>query len=228
MTPQRAQELRVAIDRLPLGTRESMLEGIQTNPIIVAADGNLRGGVCPMFASSRRPASRRPGRRFARAWDRYARARLPRAATERELLTLRSMLETSIELETQPAVSLREAIVSHQASSARSQAAREASARAESASRPRPDAEERDRTRRDARERERDRTRADRPRRDTHERDRTRELAGRHGWAWLRPFRSYDAYELALSELEDAAQERRSAPEEQELVSGASGRRTGG
>ena len=226
MTPQRAQELRAAIDRLPLATRESMLEGIQTNPIIVAADGNLRGGVCPMFASSRRPASRRPGRRFARAWDRYARARLPRAATERELLTLRSMLETSIELENEPAVSLREAIVSHQASSARSQAAREASLRAESASRPRRDAEKHDRTRRDTRER--DRTRADRPRRDTRERDRTRELAGRHGWAWLRPFRSYDDYELALSELEDAAQERRSAPEEQELVSGASGRRTGG
>ncbi len=227
MTPQRAQELRAAIDRLPLGTRESMLEGIQQNPIIVAADGNVRGGVCPLFASSRRPSSRRVGRRFARAWDRYARARLPRAATERELLTLRSMLETSIQLETQPAVSLREAIVSHQASSARTQAARDAAPRrTESTSRPRRDTRERDLAHRDARKR--DRTRIGRPRRDTRERDRTRELAGRHGWAWLRPFRSYDDYELALLELEEAALERPSSSEERELVSSSSGRRSGG
>jgi hypothetical protein len=45
-----------------------------------------------------------------------------------------------------------------------------------------------------------------RKRRDTGERDRSGELAGRDGWAWLRPFRSYDEYEetllRALAELD--------------------------
>jgi hypothetical protein len=40
-------------------------------------------------------------------------------------------------------------------------------------------------------------------RRDTGERDRTSELRDRPGWAWLRPFRRYDAYELALQQLEE-------------------------
>ena len=49
------------------------------------------------------------------------------------------------------------------------------------------------------------------PRRDTGERDRTSELKGREGWAWLRPFRRYDAYELALRQVEEV--ERRSREE---------------
>jgi hypothetical protein len=48
----------------------------------------------------------------------------------------------------------------------------------------------------------RERTRRRRPR-DTGERDRTRELRTRHGWAWLRPFRRLDEYEVAMRELED-------------------------
>lgn len=44
-----------------------------------------------------------------------------------------------------------------------------------------------------------------RKRRDTGERDRSQELGEREGWAWLRPFRSYDEYEetllAALAEL---------------------------
>ena len=48
--------------------------------------------------------------------------------------------------------------------------------------------------------------------RDTGERDRSKELHERGGWAWLRPFRSYDEYEetllRALAEL-DAADPRR-------------------
>jgi len=39
---------------------------------------------------------------------------------------------------------------------------------------------------------------------DTGERDRTRELEGRHGWAWLRPFRRLDDFERAVHTLEEA------------------------
>jgi hypothetical protein len=45
-----------------------------------------------------------------------------------------------------------------------------------------------------------------RKRRETGERDRTSELRERGGWAWMRPFRSYDEYEetllRALAELD--------------------------
>lgn len=48
--------------------------------------------------------------------------------------------------------------------------------------------------------------RALRPRRETGERDRTDELRDRDGWAWMRPFRTYDEYEetllRALAEIE--------------------------
>ncbi len=174
----RAGELRAAIDRLPLATRQAMLEGIQTNQIIVGADGDPRGGVCPVYAVSS-PPSRRIGQPFARAWDRYGDARLPRRASERELLTLSSMLETSIELETEPAVALNAGIVAHKASQARSRAVSSA------ASETSPPA----------------------PGRDSGERDRTEELSRRHGWAWLRPFRNYDDYARALQALDAMAPE---------------------
>lgn len=207
MKRQRARDLRAAIDRLPLTTREDMLDGIEANPIIAGADGTIQGGVCPLFAASRQP-TRRQGRPFARAWDRYAGARLPRAATERELRTLRSMLAASIELEAEPDFSLAEAISEHKLSSARTSMDRELPAEATR----QPVGSRRDRG-------------------DGADRDRTRELAGREGWAWLRPFRRYDDYERALLELEDAALERRSAElehgagsEERELVASAPGR----
>src|SRR6185312_10907963 len=47
-----------------------------------------------------------------------------------------------------------------------------------------------------------------RPPRDTGDRDRTRELKTRHGWAWLRPFRRLDEYEVAVQELEELGHER--------------------
>ena len=56
--------------------------------------------------------------------------------------------------------------------------------------------------------------RPSKPPRDTGERDRTSELRHRHGWAWLRIFRRYDAYEAALRDLEDVERSQR----EQELV----------
>jgi len=197
---QSASELRAAIDRLSLATRQRMLDGIQKNSIIVGADGDPRGGVCPIYATSS-PPSKRVGRPFARAWDRYAGARLGRPASERELNTLRSMLETSIELErdTEPVVSLHAGIVAHKASEARTRAA-------SAARETRPSVGE---------------TSGPAPRRDSGERDRTRELSQREGWAWMRPFRRYDEYERALEALDDMA---RQAGVEAELVPSSSGR----
>jgi hypothetical protein len=91
-----AQELRQAIDCLPVRTREAMLEGIDANDIIVGAYTDRRGGICPMLAAHRH-GGRTSLASFAKAWDRYTGARSrPRPATERELRTLRAMLEASL------------------------------------------------------------------------------------------------------------------------------------
>jgi hypothetical protein len=98
MRPKRrvAQELRQAIDCLPERTRRAMLEGIDANDIIVGAYTDRRGGVCPMLAAHRH-GGRTSLASFAKAWDRYTGARKrPRRATERELGTLRAMLEASL------------------------------------------------------------------------------------------------------------------------------------
>src|SRR3954449_1258236 len=98
MRPTRklAQELRQAIDCLPERTREAMLEGIDANEIIVGAYTDRRGGVCPMLAAHRH-GGRTSLASFAKAWDHYTGARRrPRPATERELRTLRAMLEASL------------------------------------------------------------------------------------------------------------------------------------
>ena len=59
--------------------------------------------------------------------------------------------------------------------------------------------------------------RSEKPRlRDTGERDRTRELRGKSGWAWLRPVRRLDEYQIAILELEEL--ERRRSERERELV----------
>jgi hypothetical protein len=91
-----AQELRIAIDCLPERTRLAMLEGIKTNRIIVGAYTDHRGGVCPMLAAHR-CGGRTNLASFAKAWDRYTKAG-PRArpASDRELRTLRTMLEVSL------------------------------------------------------------------------------------------------------------------------------------
>jgi hypothetical protein len=92
---KRAQDLRRAIDCLPRHTREAMLDGIDSNPIIVGAYTDGSGGVCPMLAAHRR-GGRTSLASFARAWDRYTEARNARRATGRELRTLRAMLEASL------------------------------------------------------------------------------------------------------------------------------------
>src|SRR5215217_2652751 len=99
-----AQELRQAVDCLPERTREAMLEGIDSNPIIVGAYTDRRGGVCPMLAAHRH-GGRTSLASFAHAWDRYTGARRrPRPASDRELHTLTAMLEASIALDELPAL----------------------------------------------------------------------------------------------------------------------------
>ena len=72
-----------------------MLDGIGANDIIVGAYTDRDGRICPMLAAHR-AGGRTSLASFARAWDRYTCARRPRPATEREMRTLRSMLEASL------------------------------------------------------------------------------------------------------------------------------------
>jgi hypothetical protein len=72
-----------------------MLEGIGENDIIVGAYTDRDGRVCPMLAAHRH-GGRTSLASFARAWDRYTGARRPRPASEREVRTLRAMLEASL------------------------------------------------------------------------------------------------------------------------------------
>jgi hypothetical protein len=99
-----ARDLRTAIDCLPLQTRKAMLEGVESNRIIVGAYVDRNGGVCPMLAAHRN-GGRTSLASFAHAWDRYTGVRRrPRPATERELGTLTAMLEASIALDELPSV----------------------------------------------------------------------------------------------------------------------------
>jgi hypothetical protein len=91
-----------------------MLQGIDTNPIIVGAY-STRDGICPMLAAHR-AGGRTDLIAFARAWDRVAlggrRRAKPRRATDRELLVLRSHLEYSLLVE-ESAGALAGAIAEH-------------------------------------------------------------------------------------------------------------------
>ncbi len=99
-----ARDLRIAIDCLPVQTRHAMLAGVEANRIIVGAYTDRKGGVCPMLAAHRN-GGRTSLASFAHAWDRYTKARgKPRPATDRELNTLRAMLEASIMVEETPVV----------------------------------------------------------------------------------------------------------------------------
>jgi hypothetical protein len=90
--------LRSAIDCLPARTREAMLDGIRANPIVVGAYTDGRGGICPMLAAHRH-GGRTSFVSFHRAWDAYARTRVVRRATERELRTLENLLVASLAAE---------------------------------------------------------------------------------------------------------------------------------
>jgi hypothetical protein len=95
--PRRApiHQLRAAVDRLPLRTKEAMLHGVRTNEIIVGAYADRGGGVCPMLAAHRN-GGRTSFIGFAQAWDRFSGARRARRATRREVRILEAQLEASI------------------------------------------------------------------------------------------------------------------------------------
>jgi hypothetical protein len=100
------QRLRRAVDAMPRASREAMLQGIDDNTIIVGAYTDPgSGGICPMLAAHRN-GGRTDLASFARSWDRYTDARRPRLATEREVRTLRSLLEQSLIAEDTPTESL--------------------------------------------------------------------------------------------------------------------------
>lgn len=171
----------MAIDCMPATTRQAMLDGIQSQRIIVGAYTDRNGGVCPMLAAHRH-GGRTALASFARAWDRYTNAHgRPRPATDRELNTLKAMLQASLYTEDSRS-DLTQAVSELKA--ARERRACENVAVVEA------------------------------PKPDTGERDRTPELRKRHGWAWLRIFRRYDAYKAALDQIEAAEREEH----ERELV----------
>ncbi|CAN5514346.1 hypothetical protein BH10ACT11_BH10ACT11_13190 [soil metagenome] len=94
-----ARALRLAVDRLPMHTKEAMLEGISRNRIIVGAYVDpSSGGICPMLAAHRN-GGRTDVATFARAWDAYTDAKGSRRATRREVTTLTSLLQASIALD---------------------------------------------------------------------------------------------------------------------------------
>jgi hypothetical protein len=106
------EDLRLAIECLPLRTREAMLDGVRTNEIIVGAYSDRAGGVCPMLAAHR-CGGRTSFVSFARAWDRFASAKRARRASARELRILEHHLEASIAAER--GADLGSAIADHQA-----------------------------------------------------------------------------------------------------------------
>jgi hypothetical protein len=116
------EDLRTAIDCLPVHTRVAMLEGVRRWPIIVGAYTDRGGGVCPMLAAHR-CGGRTNFLAFARAWDRYTHAKRPRRATARAAATLIAHLEAS--LLGDPSADFEDAIADHQAT-ARERREREA------------------------------------------------------------------------------------------------------
>jgi hypothetical protein len=104
-------QLETAIECLPRTTREAMLEGIRTRPIIAGAYTDNRGGICPMLAAHR-SGGRTSLLSFARSWDAFARAKRARRATRRELRVLEDLLVASLAAD----VDLGAAIAAHRAS----------------------------------------------------------------------------------------------------------------
>jgi hypothetical protein len=103
----------VAIEWLPIDTRRAMLDAIEHNRIIVGAYTDRDGGVCPMLAAHRN-GGRTSFASFARAWDRYTKApSRSRPASDRELTTLRTMLEGSLASDAPDGTTLGGAIAQH-------------------------------------------------------------------------------------------------------------------
>ena len=119
------EELRLAIDCLPVRTREAMLRGVLgAKRVIVGAYVDGEGGVCPMLAAHR-CGGRTDFLSFAKSWDRFTRAgRKARRATRRELGILVSQLQASLMDEAE--VDFGGAISEHRELKARHQRARAA------------------------------------------------------------------------------------------------------
>jgi len=79
---------------LPIETKRAMLVGLENETIVTGAYTH-DGGICPMLAAHRR-GGRTDRESFAQCWDRYTGAGRGRVATEREIRTLRTMLEASL------------------------------------------------------------------------------------------------------------------------------------
>ena len=103
----------MAIEWLPIDTKRAMLDAIEHNRIIVGAYTDRQGGVCPMLAAHRN-GGRTSFASFARAWDRYTKApSRSRPASDRELTTLRTMLEASLASDAPDGTTLGGAIAQH-------------------------------------------------------------------------------------------------------------------
>lgn len=91
-------DLRDAVDDLPLSARVAMLTGLRRERIIAGAYTDRAGGVCPVMAAYRQ-GSHVPFKDFARMWDGYTRARRksPHTASMTHKRTLMSVLRLSIE-----------------------------------------------------------------------------------------------------------------------------------
>lgn len=91
------EQLRLAIDCMPVATREAMLEGVGASErIIVGAYVDGGGGVCPMLAAHR-CGGRTDNLSFAKSWDRFTNARgRARVASEREVSILVAQLRDSL------------------------------------------------------------------------------------------------------------------------------------
>jgi hypothetical protein len=90
------EQLRLAIDCMPVATREAMLVGLRANERIIAgAYVDEAGGVCPMLAAHR-CGGRTDFLSFAKSWDRFTRAASVRAVSDREIAILVSQLQSSL------------------------------------------------------------------------------------------------------------------------------------
>ena len=116
------EDLRLAIDCLPVRTRMAMLAGVRNSEIIVGAYSDRHGGVCPMLAAHRN-GGRTDFISFAHAWDRFAGGKRARHASDRELNVLVAHLEASLLAEDD--IDLGGVVSEHQAL-ARERRAREA------------------------------------------------------------------------------------------------------
>jgi hypothetical protein len=92
-----AERLRNSVYAMPSRTKAAMLRGIRSNPVIVGAYVDKRGGVCPMLAAHRNGGRTNYGT-FSRAWDSFtgANQRKPRRASRREIRTLEGYLEMGL------------------------------------------------------------------------------------------------------------------------------------